>query len=149
MANRIVRLDNVAATKVPSLLKSAKFMGADGATPTAIENGQLVAIRGLVDGEREVHVAVTPEETDTVIGVVCTPEVIYDQRGIGDIDLANFKNEADEVIRVAVLQKADIYSYADATSASDKEDVKAGALTAKHLSTEVCGRYTYKVVEVQ
>lgn len=149
MANRIVRLDNVSATRVPSLLKSAKFMGTDGATPTAIENGQLVAIRGLMDGEREVHVAVEPEAADTVIGVVCTPEVIYDERGLGDSDLGNFINGAGEVIRVAVLQKADIYSYADATSATDVDDVTAGTLTAKHLATEVCGRYTYKVVEVQ
>lgn len=149
MANRIVRLDNVAATKVPSLLKSAKFMGADGDTPTAIENGQLVAIRGLMDGEREVYVAVTPEVSDTVIGVVCTPEVIYEQNGLGDSDLSNFKNEAGDIIRVAVLQKADIYSYADATTVESKDNITAGTLTAKYLATEVCGRYTYKVVEVQ
>ena len=103
---KFVRTDNCAFTKVPSLIKSAKYMGTDGATATAIENGELVAIRTLMDGEREIHVAVKPEATDTVIGLVCTPEVEYDEKGYHDLD--TFTNEAGAVIRVGVLQKADI-----------------------------------------
>ncbi len=144
MAKKFVRTDNCAFTKVPSLIKSAKFMGADGATATAIENGELVAIRALMDGEREIHVAVTPEEADTVIGVVCTPEVEYDEKGYHDLD--TFTNEADSVIRVGILQKADIYSVGNDTNTTD---VNAGTVTAKHIATEKSGRFTYQVYEVQ
>ncbi len=144
MAKKFVRTDNCAFTKVPSLIKSAKFMGADGATATAIENGELVAIRSLMDGEREVHVAVTPTEADTVIGVVCTPEVEYDEKGYHDLD--TFTNEADSVIRVGILQKADIYSVGNDTNTTD---VNAGTVTAKHIATEKSGRFTYQVYEVQ
>lgn len=141
---KFVRTDNCAFTKVPSLLKSAKYMGTDGETATAIENGELVAIRALMDGEREIHVAVKPEETDTVIGVVCTPEVEYNEKGYHDLD--TFTNEAGAVIRVGVLQKADIYSVGNDTNTSD---VEAGTVTAKHIATETAGRFTYQVYEVQ
>lgn len=141
---KFVRTDNCAFTKVPSLIKSAKYMGTDGATATAIENGELVAIRTLMDGEREIHVAVKPEETDTVIGLVCTPEVEYDEKGYHDLD--TFTNEAGAVIRVGVLQKADIYSVGNDANTSD---VKAGTVTAKHIATETAGRFTYQVYEVQ
>lgn len=141
---KFVRTDNCAFTKVPSLIKSAKYMGTDGATATAIENGELVAIRTLMDGEREIHVAVKPEVTDTVIGVVCTPEVEYDEKGYHGLD--TFTNKAGDVIRVGVLQKADIYSVGnDANTA----DIKAGVVTAKHIATETSGRFTYQVYEVQ
>lgn len=141
---KFVRTDNCAFTKVPSLIKSAKYMGTDGATATAIENGELVAIRTLMDGEREIHVAVKPEETDTVIGLVCTPEVEYDEKGYHDLD--TFTNEAGAVIRVGVLQKADIYSVGNDANTSD---VEAGTVTAKHIATETAGRFTYQVYEVQ
>ena len=141
---KFVRTDNCAFTKVPSLIKSAKYMGEDGSTATAIENGELVAIRTLMDGEREIHVAVEPGEADTVIGVVCTPEVEYDEKGYHDLD--TFTNEAGAVIRVGVLQKADIYSVGNDTNTSD---VEAGTLTAKHIATETAGRFTYQVYEVQ
>jgi hypothetical protein len=146
MANRVVRLDNVAATKVPSLIKSAKYMGADGATATKIENGRFVVIGGLMDGEREVHVAKDVAETDTMVGLVCTPEVLYDEK---KDSLMDFINEAGEVIRVMLLQKGDIFSVADDTTANDKADETVGVLTAKYIQTEVCGRLTYKVMEIQ
>ena len=141
---KFVRTDNCAFTKVPSLINSEKYMGTDGATATAIENGELVAIRTLMDGEREIHVAVKQEETDTVIGLVCTPEVEYDEKGYHDLD--TFTNEAGAVIRVGVLQKADIYSVGNDANTSD---VEAGTVTTKHIATETAGRFTYQVYEVQ
>lgn len=145
MANKIIRLDNVAATKVPSLLKSAKYMVSDVAT--AIENGELVTIGALVTGEREIHVATSPTTGDTNIGIVCTPEIIYDENGIGDRDLANFKNEADAVIRVAILQKGDIFSIANDGVGADK--TVDSVVIAKFMGSEVVGRYTYNIYEVQ
>lgn len=142
---KVVRLDNMAATKVPSLIKSAKYMESDVAT--AIENGELVTIGALVDGEREIHEATAPVSGDTNIGIVCTPELLYDQNGVADGDLANYTNEADAVIRVMILQKGDIFSIAGESTSADK-DVD-GEVVAKFMGTEVAGRYTYNVYEVQ
>lgn len=142
---KVVRLDNMAATKVPSLIKSAKYMESDVAT--AIENGELVTIGALVDGEREIHEATAPVSGDTNIGIVCTPELLYNQNGVADGDLANYTNEADAVIRVMILQKGDIFSIAGESTSADK-DVD-GEVVAKFMGTEVAGRYTYNVYEVQ
>lgn len=142
---KVVRLDNMAATKVPSLIKSAKYMESDVAT--AIENGELVTIGALVDGEREIHEATAPVSGDTNIGIVCTPELLYNQNGVADGDLANYTNKADAVIRVMILQKGDIFSIAGESTSADK-DVD-GEVVAKFMGTEVAGRYTYNVYEVQ
>ena len=141
---KVVRLDNMAATKVPSLIKSAKYMESDVAT--AIENGELVTVGALVDGEREIHEATAPVSGDTNIGIVCTPELLYNQNGVADGDLANYTNEADAVIRVMILQKGDIFSIAGESTSADK-DVD-GEVVAKFMGTEVAGRYTYNVYEV-
>ena len=142
---KVVRLDNMAATKVPSLIKSAKYMESDVAT--AIENGELVTVGALVDGEREIHEATAPVSGDTNIGIVCTPALLYNQNGVADGDLANYTNEADAVIRVMILQKGDIFSIAGESTSADK-DVD-GEVVAKFMGTEVAGRYTYNVYEVQ
>ena len=142
---KVVRLDNMAATKVPSLIKSAKYMVSNVAT--AIENGELVTVGALVDGEREIHEATAPVSGDTNIGIVCTPELLYNQNGVADGDLANYTNEADAVIRVMILQKGDIFSIAGESTSADK-DVD-GEVVAKFMGTEVAGRYTYNVYEVQ
>ena len=139
---KFVRLDNMAATKVPSLLKSAKYFESDVAT--AIENGELVTIGELVAGEREIHKATEPVSGDTYIGLVCTPEVEYDEKGYHDLD--TFANGADEVIRVAMLQKGDIFSIANEGSGADK--TVGGEVVAKFMGAEVSGRFTYNVYEV-
>lgn len=140
---KIVRLDNVAATANGSLLKSAKYF--EDSVATAIENGEIVDVEVLVDGEREIHKAVKAETSSTNVGIVCTPEVIYDQSGVGDSDLANFTNAADDVIRVALLTQGDIFSIAGEASGTDKT---FGNITAKFLGTEKVGRHTYNVYEV-
>lgn len=139
---KFVRTDNMAATKVPSLIKSAKFYVADVATK--IENGELVTIGALVDGEREIHKATTPVEEDTYIGLVCTPELQYEENGYHGVD--TFENAADKVLRVFILQKGDIFSIGNEGTGADKT---AGALTAKFLGAETSGRFTYNVYEVQ
>ena len=167
MANHaIFRADNCAFTKNPALLKSAKYM-AEGSTATAIDNGNFVAIDGLIEGEREVHKAITPAANSTYFGIVKTPEVIYDQNGLGDSFLGNFTNEKDEVITVGILQKGDIFSVTaealDTTptvgqivelQAGTKGKV-VGELTGgstqvgKVIAIDVVGKVTYYVVEVQ
>lgn len=158
----IVRLDNVAATKVPALIKSAKYMGS-GDTATAIENGMFVAIGGLMDGEREVHVATTPAADSAYFGIVTTPEVEYCETGYHGLD--TFENKADDVIRVMILQKGDIYSVTaegfdtvptvgkfvelQADVKAKVADAESDATIGKVIAVDVVGRYTYYVVEVQ
>lgn len=143
MAKKFVRTDNCAFTKVPSLIKSAKYMGSDGTTATVVENGVLVAIKGLIKNEREIHIAQDATADDTVIGIVCAPEVEYDERGYHGLE--TFENEADAVIKVGVLQKGDIFSIGNETETTD---LTVGTITAKHIDTETSGRFTYQVYEV-
>lgn len=145
MANKIVRLDVMSGNRDNSQVKIAKYYEDD--VTAAVENGTIVGIGGLLAGEREIHKVTPVESTDVYVGIVTTPEVIYDQRGVGDGDLGNFINAKDDVIRVHVLHEGDIFSIANVASTADLD---AGAkLIAKHIQTEVVGRYTYQVYEVQ
>lgn len=105
--NAIVRLDRVSATKDGSKLVSLKYFV--GATPAAINNGNLVSVTPtLLD--REVFKAEAPTATDTIktVALVATPEVIKDQTIT--LGLEAFTNEADEVIRGIILESKDIIS---------------------------------------
>lgn len=139
---KFVRTDNMAATKVPSLIKSAKFYVEEVATK--IENGELVTIGSLVAGEREIHKATTPVAKDTYIGLVCTPELQYEENGYHGVD--TFENAANKTLRVFILQKGDIFSIGNEGTGADKV---AGTFTAKFQGVETSGRFTYNVYEVQ
>lgn len=157
----IVRLDNVAFTKNPALIKSAKYFVST--TATAIQNGMMVAVGELVVGEREVHKAIAPVATSTYYGIVCTPEVMYDEKKQMD----EFENPADSVIRVGMFQKGDIFSVTveafDATPTVGKIVELAAATTMKVVTTltasstqvgkiiaiDLVGTKTFYVVEVQ
>ena len=145
MANKILRLDVMSGNRDYSQVKSARYYESDVAT--AVENATIVAIGGLEDGEREVHKVTPVTGADTLVGIVSTPELIYDERGLGDSDLGNFINVAGDVVRVHVLHEGDIFSVANLGSTAD---IECGAkLVAKHIQTENVGRYTYEVFEVQ
>ena len=131
---KVVRIDNCAFTKNPSLIKSAKFDG-------AIENGTLVFVGGLMEGEREVHEITTDGEG--MVGIVCTPEVEYDEKGYHGLE--TFTNREGDVVRVGILHKGDIFSVTEV----DAEDITMGDVVAKHIETDVVGRLTYQVFEVQ
>jgi hypothetical protein len=161
MAKCIVRLDNVAFTKNPALIKSGKYYVST--TATAIQNGQMVAVGDLVTGEREIHKLAAPAATTTYYGLVCTPEVMYDEKK----QLDEFENAADAVVRVGVLQKGDIFSATaeafDTTPTVGKIVELAAATTMKVVTTltvgstqvgkviaiDTVGTKTLYVVEVQ
>lgn len=86
---------------------SAKYL--PSGTATAIENGNVVVIGGLVNGERELYTATTPTATSALgaIGLVTTPEVMADER---KKNLDEFRNEAGDVITVDKLFPGDIFS---------------------------------------
>lgn len=143
MAKRFIRLDVMSGNKDNTQVKSAKYFKDDAVAP--VENGTIVAIGGLLDGEREIHKVTDVTAESTYVGIVSTPEVEYEERGNRGIE--TFANEADATVRVHVLHEGDIFSIANLDS---KEDLACGAkLVAKHIQTEVVGRFTYEVFEVQ
>lgn len=172
MANyTVVRTDKLWGTDDRAGVASAKYMGA-GTAATAIENGNVVKLDGLlaIDAtagtyEREIYKAVTPAANDAleVIALVASPEVMYDER---KKDLAEFRNEAGDVIRVYRLHHGDIFSVTaegltgTATVGSVIElqaDTKLKAVSSatsgsttigKCIEVAPAGKYTLYVIEV-
>ena len=108
----VVRTDNMAATDTRSLLVSAKYFVVNEDSEkvaTAIENGNVIKLGGLISGEREVFeggvVAATDKLDDVVL--VASPEVMYDER---KHNLHDFINEAGKIVRGYRLHSGDIFS---------------------------------------
>lgn len=99
MSKAIIRLDNVSATHDGTLLKSVKLN-------KAMQNGSVVAIKGLATGEREIHETATPEVATTFFGILCTPELMYDEKKQMD----EFENTIDRPARAFIPQVGDVFS---------------------------------------
>lgn len=166
MANYgVVRLDNMSGTTDGTLLRSVRFY--DGDKEAAIENGRVVLIGDLLDGQREVRKATAPAATSPLnhIGLVAAPELMHDER---KRNLTEFINEAGENVRVYIPHVRDIFSVTaealDAAAAIAKGnlvELQAGTklkvvATATDKSTQVgkivdietVGSLTYYVIEV-
>lgn len=174
MAYAVVRTDKLMGTDVRSMLESVKFLGSDGATPTAIENGNVLKVGALeaIDAaagvyEREVKVGSVPAASDKLddIVLVATPEVMYDER---KRSMTEFRNEAGAIVRGYHLHSGDIFSVtkdaldgvatpatgnAVELKAGTKLNVAASATSGstqvgKILAIDVVGRLTYYVIQV-
>jgi len=96
MPNAVFVSENMASTKLSSLLKTARY--APAGLPTAINNGRIVVLGVLEPNQREVYVAADVAAATDVIHIVDNPEVIYSQettRGLND-----YTNVAGATIRV-------------------------------------------------
>lgn len=167
MAYGIVRTDNMYGTDVRTGLVSIQYMGADGATPTAIENGNVLKVGALKTGEREVYVggAVAAADKISDVVLVASPEVMYDER---KRNLDEFINEAGKNCRGYRLHTGDIFSVTKEAldgvttpavgnivelKAGTKLNVAATATTnstvvGKIIAVDVVGRYTYYAIKV-
>ena len=167
MAYGIVRTDNMYGTDVRAALVSIKYMGANGSTPTAIENGNVLKIGSLISGEREIYVGGAVAATDKLNDVVliASPEVMYDER---KKNLDEFINEAGKACRGYRLHSGDTFSVTkDALTGSatpavgniveltagTKLNVVASAtdkstVVGSIIAIDVVGRYTYYVIKV-
>ena len=171
MANEkhaVIRTDNMMGTDVGTYLDSVRFFDSNNKA-AAIDNGNVVVVGALLEGERELHKATAPTaaaDLDT-IGLVATPEVMYDER---KKNLYDFYNEAGTNVRVYYLHHGDEFGVTEeALVAADITAVKVGdavelmagtklkvAASATSGSTQVgkiiaiekAGRYTYYVVRV-
>ena len=167
----VVRTDKLWGTDDRAGMASAKYMGS-GSAATAIENGNVVKLSELlaIDAtagtyEREIYKAVTPAANDSleVIGLVATPEVMYDET---KKDLELFRNEAGEIARVYRLHHGDIFSVtAEAiqgtasrgsiielqagTKLKAVSSATSGSTTiGKCIEVAPAGKYTFYVIEV-
>ena len=168
MSHAVVRTDNMFGTDVRAGLVSAKYFV--DTTETAIDNGNVVKLVALIDGEREIFKAVAPAANTPIseVVLVAAPEVMYDER-LRNLD--EFYNEAGKAFRGYRLHTGDAFSVTkDALDgaatpavgdvvelkAGTKLNVKAAATGATDGSTvvgtieaiEVVGRYTYYVIRV-
>lgn len=163
----VVRTDNMYGTDVRAGLASIRYMGADGNTATAIENGCVVKVGALVDGEREVRVGGNVAANDAIADVVllAAPEVDYDER-VRNLD--EYINAAGKNIRGYHFHTKDIFSVTKeclvgATKPAIGNIVELAAGTkmkvvtsatedstviGKIIDVEIAGRYTYYVIEV-
>lgn len=161
----VVRIDNMSGTKNPENLVSLRYFVGD--TETAITNGSIVKLIGLMTGEREVYKAVAPA-ADTPIEelvLVASPELNYDERLTGYDD---FRNEAGGVAaRGYRLAKGSVFSItADGLTATtpavgniveaqaDTKPKVVSSLTSgstkigKIEAIEIAGRHTYHVIRI-
>lgn len=164
----VVRTDRMSGTDDRSQLVSIRYMGADGKTPTAIENGNVLLVKNLIEGEREIHVgaAVAANSPFSEVVLIASPELNYDER---DKALDDFRNEADgPACRGYYFHNADNFSVTKAAldgkatpEVGDVVELKAGtklnvAASATSGATrvgtineiEVKGPYTYYNITV-
>lgn len=167
MAYAVVRTDAMAGTDVRGQLVSVKYMGADGATPTAIENGNVLKIGALMTGEREIYIGGAVAANDKIDDVVliASPEVVYDER---KRNLDDFVNEAGKACRGYHIHSGDTFSVtAEALSGTGTPavgnivELAAGTKLAfvasatvgstkvgRIIAVDVVGRYTYYAIKV-
>lgn len=167
MAYGVVRTDNMVGTDVRAQLVSIKYMGADGQTATAIENGNVLKVGALMDGEREIFVggAVAADDSLDDVVLVASPEVMYDEH---KHNLDEYINEAGKPCRGYRFHKGQIFSVTKEAlsgaaspavgnvvelAAGTKMNVAASATSGstavgKIIAIDVVGRHTYYVILV-
>lgn len=167
MAYGVVRTDNMVGTDVRAQLVSIKYMGADGQTATAIENGNVLKVGALMDGEREIFVggAVAAGDSLDDVVLVASPEVMYDEH---KHNLDEYINEAGKPCRGYRFHKGQIFSVTKEAlsgaaspavgnvvelAAGTKMNVAASATSGstavgKIIAIDVVGRHTYYVILV-
>lgn len=160
----IVRTDLMHGTDNRADLVSIKYMGSNGETPTAIDNGNILKAGALMKGEREILVG-TDVAADTPLDdivLIATPEVMYDER---KRNLEDYENEAGKVCRGYRLRPGDVFSVTkEAFSTEPGEnkfvDLAAGTKLKPSgsagnetigdiIAVETAGRYTYYVVRIR
>lgn len=175
----VVRTDNLWGTDVRAGLVSIKYIVTSGSgttespyvkTETEIDNGNVLKVGALMDGEREIFEGSAPAANDALsdIVLVASPEVMYDER---KRNLDEYFNEAGKACRGYRLHKGDIFSVtkdaldgAESPAVGDIVELKAGTklnvaaagtgatsgstVVGKIIAKDVVGRYTYYAILV-
>ena len=177
MSYCVVRTDKPSGEAQMADMISLNFYTTSGSgnnityTPAQVENGVIVELKGLdVDAssnaKHEIYRAVAATSSSDLnnCAIVCSPEVMYDERIHG---LDKFINPANKPCRGYILRSRNIYSWtADGfvsgtapttigsaigigTGGKLATSVSSGATTlGTYIDTDVAGRYTYYTVEI-
>lgn len=170
MEHAVIRTDKMFGTDNRVGIYSILF-GAEGDNAfeyADIDNGNVVKLGALKDGERELYFATAPADDDDLknIAIVATPELLYDERLHG---LEKFYNKAGVPARVYTLhhgqlwsvtkealvgketpEKGDLVELADGTKLNVAASATQGATQIGVIAdVEQVGRYTYYVIEVR
>lgn len=122
----VVNTANCKFTKNGNIVSGKYYVST---TPTAIENGNLVAIDSVLSAtNKEIMKVIAPAALTTIgVGIVCTPEVIYDEstKAVGALD--QFINKAGQPITIGMLSAGDFIDITDAciTVIDDADDIPA------------------------
>lgn len=106
MPNAIFVAENMASTKVPSLLKSGRYQV--GGNDAAINNGCLVRITGQDANQREVYLVGATAAITNEVFIVDTVERIYSQETTAGLN--NYTNAAGEILRLRKPQVGDQFA---------------------------------------
>lgn len=140
MSHAIVRTDNMSGTTDGARLKSGKYMVST--TETAIDNGCVVTIDGLISGETEIFKAVTPTASTALdaLYLVASPEINY-EKNYANLD--TFVNKAGDTLRLYQLVAGNTYSVTaealDGTPAVGKIVEAQAKVTPKVVSSLTSG----------
>jgi len=139
----IIRTDLMIGTDVGAYLGMGRYLGGDGATPTAIDNGNVVKIGNLIEGERDLRVYTTPAANTPIdqIGIIASPERFYDGLTHGAKDYVNIEGHN---LRVYLL--AGMTSSACFTVTADGFEIAAGATPEKGWTAELMAGTKLKLV---
>lgn len=103
----LVNLDKILAGANGNIESVKVYTNGSAATEhEAYTNGLFVALKGLVDGEREVKIAYPSAGTEGEILLIATPELDYDER----LRKEDFVNKKGSVARAYRLAKGDVIS---------------------------------------
>lgn len=156
----VIRTDLMSGTYDGSLLRSFKYHNAEGKMAD-IDNGHIVKLEALMEGEREVWKAVDPAADTPLkdIAVVAGVEVMYDER---KKNLDEYYNVAGKAVRGFMHHTNQYFSVtAEALDGAPEvgkyvnvqagtkllvADAESNATMGKIVAVETAGRYTYYVI---
>lgn len=164
MANEkhaVIRTDLMSGTYDGSLLRSFKYHNAEGKMAD-IDNGHVVKLEALMDGEREVWKAVDPAADTPLkdIAIVAGVEVMYDERkknldeyynvaGKAVRGFMHHTNQYHSVTAEALDGTPEVGKYVEIQAGTKLKvaDAAGDATLGKIVAIEQAGRYTYYVIK--
>lgn len=156
----VIRTDLLAGTDNYADLVSFKLYDSD--TPKEVENGVIVELESLVEGEGELWKAKLATESSDLnnCAIAAGVELIYDSDRYHN--LSDYINEADQAVRGFIPRSRNIFSLTDegfvesqAPSQGDEVGIGEGGKLDKSktgfgkcIAVETQGSYTWRVIQI-